>query len=103
MDFVCPGDQFLAQQTKSHPRSQPPDTYSAFISIPYVQEVLKLIKRVLAQVGIGVALKPQCMLSSVAYSGFCKGGARNFKKFEKNKDQNKKLFHPSLVRIFAQN
>ena len=80
MDFVCPSDQFFAQQTKSHPRSQPPDTYSAFTSIPYVQGVLELIKRVLAQVGIGVALKPQCMLSSVAYAGFCKGGGQELQK-----------------------
>ena len=28
---------------------------------------------------------------------------RNFRKFEKNKDQNKKLFHPNSVRFFAQN
>ena len=27
---MCSSDQFLAQQTKSHPRSQPPGTYSAF-------------------------------------------------------------------------
>ena len=58
-------DQFLAQQTESHPRSQPPDTYSAFISIPYVLGVSEPIKRVLAQVVVGVALKPHCMLSSV--------------------------------------
>ena len=62
---MCSSDQFLAQQTESHPRSQPPDSYSAFISIPYVQGVSEPIKRVLAQVGIGVALKPHCMLSSV--------------------------------------
>ena len=62
---MCSSDQFLAQQTESHPRSQPPDSYSAFISIPYVQGVSEPIKRVLAQVGIRVALKPHCMLSSV--------------------------------------
>ena len=33
---MCSSGQFLAQQTESHPRSQPPDTYSAFISIQYV-------------------------------------------------------------------
>ena len=62
---MCSSDQFLAQKTESHPRSQPPDIYSAFISIPYVQIVSEPIKRVLAQVGNGVALKPHCMLSSV--------------------------------------
>ena len=31
---LCSSNQFLAQQTESRPRSQPPDTYSAFISIP---------------------------------------------------------------------
>ena len=31
------------------------------------------------------------------------GEAMNFRKFEKNKDQNKKMFHPYLVRFFAQN
>ena len=62
---MCSSDQFLAQQTESHPRFQPPDSYSAVISIPYVQGVSEPIKRVLAQVGIGVALKPHCMLSSV--------------------------------------
>ena len=31
-------------------------------------------------------------LQPVAYAGFQKGGARNFRKFE-NKDQNDKLFH----------
>ena len=42
---------------------------------------------------------------TVVYAGFKKkrGGARNFKKFEKSKDQNKKLFHPKSVRFFAQN
>ena len=34
---------------------------------------------------------------------FEKGGGRNFRIFEKNKDQNKKLFHPKSVRFFAQN
>ena len=62
---MCCSDQVLAQQTESHPRSQPPDTYSAFISIPYVQGISEPIKRGLAQVGIGVALKPHCMLSFV--------------------------------------
>ena len=62
---MCSSDQFLAQQTESYPRSQPSDTYSAFISIPYVQGISEPIKRVLAQVGIGVALKPHCMLSTV--------------------------------------
>ena len=43
---------------------------------------------------------------SVAYAEFWKGGgggggAKNFRKF-KNKDQNKKLFHPKSVRFFAQ-
>ena len=55
-------DQFLAQQTESHHGSQPPDPYSAFISIPYVQGVSEPIKKVLAQVDIGVALKPHRML-----------------------------------------
>ena len=32
-----------------------------------------------------------------------KGGGRNFRKSEKNKNQNKKLFHPNSVRFFAQN
>ena len=32
-----------------------------------------------------------------------KRGGRNFRKFEKNKDQNKKLFRPNSVRFFAQN
>ena len=58
-------DQFLAQQTEFHPRSQPPNSYSAFISIPYVHRVCEGIKRVFARVGVGVALKPLCMLSSV--------------------------------------
>ena len=40
-------------------------TYSAFISIPYVQGVSDAIKRVLSQVGIGVSLKPFCVLSTV--------------------------------------
>ena len=31
------------------------------------------------------------------------GGGRNFKKFEKNKDQNEKLFHPKSVQFCAQN
>ena len=44
----CSSDQFLAQQTKSHPRSQPSDTYFALISIPYVQVVSEPIKKVLA-------------------------------------------------------
>ena len=30
-----------------------------------------------------------------------RGGGRNFRKFEKNKDQNKKLVHPSSVRFFC--
>ena len=62
---MCSSDQFLAQQTKSPPRPQPPDTYSAFISILYVEGVSEPIKRVLAQVGIGLALKPHYMLPSV--------------------------------------
>ena len=41
---MCSSDQFLAQQTESHPRSQTPDTYSAFISIPYVQGVSEPIE-----------------------------------------------------------
>ena len=32
-----------------------------------------------------------------------RGGPRNFRKFEKNKDQKKKLFHSNSVRFFAQN
>ena len=32
-----------------------------------------------------------------------KRGGKNFKKFDKNKDQNKKLFHQKSVRFFAQN
>ena len=59
---MCSNNQFLAQQTESHPRSQLPDTYSAFFSIRYVQRVFEAKKRVLAQVGIGVAWKPHCML-----------------------------------------
>ena len=45
---MCSSDQFLAQQTESHPRSQPPDTYSAFIYIKYAQKVSETIKSVLA-------------------------------------------------------
>ena len=71
---MCSSDQFLAEQTESHPRSQLPDTYFAFISILYVQVVFEAIKMVWAQVGIGVALKPHCMLSSV----FCKPKDRSF-------------------------
>ena len=40
---MCSSDQFLAQQTEFHPRSEPPDTYFAFISIPCVQGVSKAI------------------------------------------------------------
>ena len=70
---MCSSDQFFAQQTKSHPRTQRHDSYSAFISIPYVQGVSEPIERVLVQVGIGVALKAHCMLSAV----FCKPMDRN--------------------------
>ena len=42
----------LAQQTKSHPRSPTPDTYSAFISIPNVQGVSEVIKKILAQISM---------------------------------------------------
>ena len=62
---MCFSNQFLDRQTESPPRSQPPDTYSAFISIPYKQKISEVIKKVLTQVNIGVALKPLCMLSSV--------------------------------------
>ena len=55
---LCSSNQILTQQTESHPRSQPPDTYSAFSSIPYVQGVSEAFKGVLVQVGIGMALKP---------------------------------------------
>ena len=37
------------------------------------------------------------------YAGFWKGGAKTFRKFEKNKDLNQKLFHPKSVRFLAQN
>ena len=40
-------------------------------------------------------------LSSVR--SILKRGGRNFRKFEKNKDQNKKLFNPKSVRFLAQN
>ena len=62
---MCSSHQFLAQLTESQHQSQLPNTYSAFISIPYVQRVSEAIKRVFAKVGIGVALKSNCMLSSV--------------------------------------
>ena len=42
-----------------------------------------------------------CIISSVRR--ILKRGGRNFRKFEKNKDQNKKLFHPNSVQFFAQN
>ena len=41
---MCSSDQFLAQPTESHPRSQPPDTF-VFISVPYVQGFSEAIKR----------------------------------------------------------
>ena len=41
------------------------NNYTTFIFIPYVQGVSKSIKRVLAQVGFAVALKPHFTLSSV--------------------------------------
>ena len=33
---------------------------------------------------------------------FEKGGAKNFRKFGKNKDLNQKLFHSNLVSFFGQ-
>ena len=39
----------------------------------------------------------------VANAGFWEGGARNFRKFERNIDQNLKLSHSNLVPFFAQN
>ena len=62
---ICSSNQFLAQQTESHPRPQPPDTYSTFISILYMLGVSEPIKRVMARVRIEMTLKPQCMLSYV--------------------------------------
>ena len=59
-------DQFLALQTEPDFRSQPPNTYSAFISIQYyVQKFFEAVERVLAQIDIRMALKPHCMLLSL--------------------------------------
>ena len=53
---------FFSKTTQSRQSSS---NYTTFVFIPYVQRVSEPIQRVLAQVGIEVALKPYFTLSSV--------------------------------------
>ena len=64
MDFLLQFVQihFFSKTTQNRNSS---NNYTPFVFIPYVQGVSEPIKRVLAQVGIEVALKPYFTLSSV--------------------------------------
>ena len=58
---IC-SNAFFSKTTQNRNSS---NNYTTFVSIPYVQGVSEHIKRVLAQIGIEVALKPYFTLSSV--------------------------------------
>ena len=58
---IC-SNTFFSKTTQNRISS---NNYTTFVSIPYVQGVSEPIKRLLAQVGIEVALKPYFTLSSV--------------------------------------
>ena len=55
--------KYIFSKTTQNTKSS--NNYTTFVSISYVQGVSEPIKRVLAQVGIEVALKPYFTLSSV--------------------------------------